>query len=179
MKKLLELQKKLITFKKDGTNPHFKSKYLTLDNLLDTILPECNELWLLVRHEMKNNIVITTVSDDIYSITSEFPITDLSNPQKVWSAITYAKRYNLGMIFNIVTDDDDDWNKASEKSREKFVFWQEQLDNFKKDRRKHKDKLTTHTKAIEFIKTANYTISDEISNLLKDFYDNNDTANII
>jgi hypothetical protein len=29
---------------KDGKNPHFKSKYLTLDNLLDKLLPVCNEL---------------------------------------------------------------------------------------------------------------------------------------
>jgi len=42
MKKLLEVQNQLITFKKDGTNPHFKSKYLTLDNLLEKLLPICN-----------------------------------------------------------------------------------------------------------------------------------------
>lgn len=170
MKKLLEVQKQLLTFSKDGTNPHFKSKYLTLDNLLDKLLPVCNDLWLLIVHNMKDNMVITSVSDDKEIVSSNFPITDFSNPQKIWSAITYAKRYNLGMIFNIVTDDDDDGNKASEKPKEKYVFWQEQLEKFKKDWNKHKEKLTTHEKAIKFIESANYTISDEISNLLKDFY---------
>lgn len=167
MKKLLELQKKLITFKKDGTNPHFKSKYLTLDNLLDTILPECNELWLLVRHEMKNNIVVTTVSDDKDSITSEFPITDLSNPQKVWSAITYAKRYNLGMIFNIVTDDDDDWNKASEKQKTEFT--QTIFDKFKTEFRKYKDKYTTPDDFLSMLDT-NYILNYKMIREVVKFY---------
>jgi len=170
MQKLLEVQKKLLTFNKDWNNPHFKAKYLTLDNLLEKLLPICNELDLLVYHRMEDNQVITIVKSDKEEIKSVFTIIDFSNPQKIWSAITYAKRYNLWQIFNIVTDDDDDWNKASEKSKQKFVFWVEQLEKFKKDRNKHKEKLTTYEKAIEMIKNANYTIDDEVSNLLKVFY---------
>lgn len=171
MQKLLEVQKKLLTFNKDWNNPHFKSKYLTLDNLLEKLLPICNELDILVYHRMEENQVITIVKSDKEEIKSVFPIIDFSNPQKIGSAITYAKRYNLWQIFNIVTDDDDDWNKASEKSKQKFVFWVEQLEKFKKDWNKHKEKLTTYDKAIEMIKNANYTIDDEVSNLLKVFYD--------
>lgn len=112
--KLLEIQKQLLSFKKDWKNPHFKSSYLTLDSLLEKLLPVCNELGILVYHRTENNEVITVVTDwKDGTIESKFPVGDISNPQKIGSAITYAKRYNLGQIFNIVTDDDDDWNKAS------------------------------------------------------------------
>lgn len=113
--KLLEIQKQLLSFKKDGKNPHFKSSYLTLDSLLDKLLPVCNDLWVLIYHKTVDGNVVTVVTDGEWksSIESSFPIGDTSNPQKVWSAITYGKRYNLWQIFNIVTDDDDDGNKAS------------------------------------------------------------------
>lgn len=140
--KLLEIQKKLLTFWKDGANPHFKSKYLTLDHLLEKLLPVCNELDLLITHQTKDGNVVTIVTDGKDIIESFFPIGDTSNPQKIGSAITYAKRYNLGQIFNIVTDDDDDGNKASvqedkkEENKTWFTkprFWKEQLDNMVKD----------------------------------------------
>jgi len=111
--KLLEIQKQLLTFKKQGSNPHFKSSYLTLDDLLAKLLPVCNDLWILVYHITKDQEVKTIVTDWKDTVESSFPIWDISNPQKIGSAITYAKRYNLWQIFNIVTDDDDDWNKAS------------------------------------------------------------------
>ena len=169
MEKLLELQKKLITFKKDWLNPHFKSKYLTLDNLLDTILPACNELWILIRHEMKDQIVITTISVGKDSITSEFPITDLGSPQKVWSAITYAKRYNLWMLLNIVTDDDDDWNKASEKKIERKEFTQENYDRFEKEYKKHLEKYPDAKSMLKML-DVQYIVSDEYKTKITDFY---------
>jgi hypothetical protein len=111
--KLLEVQKMLLSFKKKGSNPHFKSSYLTLDDLLNQLLPVCNELWILIYHKTENQEVKTTVVCDKEEIVSSFPLWDISNPQKIGSYITYAKRYNLWQIFNIVTDDDDDWNKSS------------------------------------------------------------------
>lgn len=114
-KQLLEIQKKMLSFSKDGKNPHFKSSYLTLDSLLEKLLPTCNDLWVLVYHKTIDWNVVTIVTDWKDNIESSFPIWDTSNPQKVGSCITYAKRYNLGQIFNIMTDEDDDWNKASKK----------------------------------------------------------------
>lgn len=112
--KLLEIQKLLVKVKKWWVNPHFKSKYITLDWLLETIIPLCNERDILIRHATKDQEVVTTITDGSEEIVSSFPIGDISNPQKIGSAITYAKRYNLWQLFNIVTDEDDDGNKASE-----------------------------------------------------------------
>jgi len=117
--KLLEIQKLLVKVKKWWVNPHFKSKYITLDWLLETIIPLCNERDILIRHATKDQEVVTTITDGSEEIVSSFPIGDISNPQKIGSAITYAKRYNLWQLFNIVTDEDDDGNKASEKPKAK------------------------------------------------------------
>lgn len=124
--KLLEIQKLLVKVKKWWVNPHFKSKYITLDWLLDILIPLCNERDILIRHATENQEVVTTVayikskeSSKSEYLHSRFPVWDISNPQKIGSAITYAKRYNLWQLFNIVTDEDDDWEKASEKTKTK------------------------------------------------------------
>lgn len=111
--KLLEIQNKKLSFTKKGNNPHFKSKYLTLDDLLEQIIPVLNELEMLIYHTTEDLHIVTHLRYKDEEITSKFPIGDISNPQKIGSCLTYGRRYNLGQIFNIVTDDDDDGNKAS------------------------------------------------------------------
>jgi hypothetical protein len=53
-------------------------------------------------------------------LTSRTPIVspDLSNPQKMGSGITYAKRYGLQAAFGLPSEDDDG-NKAAEGSGKK------------------------------------------------------------
>jgi len=172
MKKLLEVQNQLITFKKDGTNPHFKSKYLTLDNLLEKLLPICNDLWLLIVHSMKDNMVTTTVISDKEEMSSSFPITDFTNPQKIWSAITYAKRYNLGMIFNVVTDDDDDGNKASDNHKpliERKEFTEANYTKFTEEYKKHIGKYPTAESMIKMLDTQ-YVVSEHYKTRITEFY---------
>lgn len=122
MKELLfEIQKKLLTFHKDGSNPFYKSSYLTLDNLLDKLLPICNETGILIYHKTQDNMVKTVVTTPKWDeeVVSSFPLGSLNDPQKIGSYITYAKRYNLSQIFNIVTDDDDDGNNAIARKQNK------------------------------------------------------------
>lgn len=114
--KLFELQG--ITMSKNADNPFFKSKYLSLEKLLAELNPILKKNKMVVFHTGKDGNVVTTLadveSDDL--IESSFPIQEGIEPQKVGSAITYAKRYNLGMIFNIITDGDDDGNSTSPKN---------------------------------------------------------------
>jgi hypothetical protein len=119
--KIMEIQKLNLSVSKDSKNPYFKSNYVSLDNLVSTITPYLNEKWLLVYHYSKDKVIYTVVAD-IESweiIESGFPMIDSNDPQKLWSCISYAKRYNLGQLFNIITDRDDDWNSASGKQEEK------------------------------------------------------------
>jgi hypothetical protein len=59
---------------------------------------------------------------------SEFPVI-ASDPQKIWGAITYGKRYNLWQLFNISTDEDDDWNNASESTIKQLKKEVDEIEN--------------------------------------------------
>ena len=126
-KKLLELQKKGIALKKDANNPFFKSKYITLDNIIETYNPLFSELDIVCYHCTKENKLITTLIDisDETKVESEFNIYT-NDPQKQGSEITYWKRYNLWQLLNIQTDEDDDGNKASSGWNTK-QFYEEDL----------------------------------------------------
>ena len=60
--------------------------------------------------------MVTTYIEDTGSneeIHSFLPLPQNVKPQDIGSAITYYKRYNLGMLFNLLFDEDDDGNRAS------------------------------------------------------------------
>ena len=113
--KLLKIQGAEFRVDKDWKNPHFKSSYVTLDNLLSVLLPLVTELKIAITHFIQEwNLVTQVVNTEMDNdmIISRFPIYQ-EDPQKIGSAITYAKRYNLWAIFNIITEVDDDGNSVS------------------------------------------------------------------
>lgn len=122
--KLLEIQAMHLAFEKDANNPFFKSKYVSLDSIVEKLTPILDEKKLVVYHFTDNKEIVTNLIDtekETDFIQSRFPLIDSNDPQKLGSCITYAKRYNLSQIFNIITDRDDDGNEASgvEKKAEK------------------------------------------------------------
>ena len=114
LKKLYEIQGENLKFTKNEENPFYHSQYLTLDALLEKLNPILQSYKLVVYHYTDNKEVKTSVADieSGETLTSSFPIQDGLEPQKVGSTITYAKRYNLGEIFNIITEQDDDANAS-------------------------------------------------------------------
>lgn len=168
MQKLLELQKLWLKFKKEWKANYWK--YITLDDLLDKLLPECNRLDILVYHNMVDWKVITTVWDWKTTLTSEFPISNMSSEQKIWASISYAKRYNLWQLFNIVTDDDtDDWNKVTDKKIVKKDFTQEMYEKFEKEHNKYVSNYPTSESMLKMLDTQ-YIISDEFKKKITEFY---------
>lgn len=100
---------------KNWNNPHFKSKYVMLDDMLAVLLPMLEDAKLLLLNYVEDRKLVTEVIDyenEWASIKSEFPIAQ-DDPQKIGSCITYWKRYNLGALFNIITEFDDDGNGVS------------------------------------------------------------------
>ena len=68
---------------------------------------------IAIYHAMRDDgVLVTTLYDceDDTKLESCFPRIESQDPQKLGSAITYGKRYNLGQLLNIVTDEDDDGN---------------------------------------------------------------------
>ncbi len=103
---------------KDSVNPHFKSRYSSLNTILKTVRP------ILAKH----GIAFTQTTDIIdgqfvlvtrllwrdEEIVGRYPIQPTkTDPQGQGSAITYARRYALQAIVGVAADDDDDGNAAS------------------------------------------------------------------
>lgn len=112
-KKILEIQKLNLSVAKDASNPHFKSKYMDLDSIIETYNPVLAKNGVVVFHRSESSILYTSLYDTETdtSITSEFAIHN-SDPQKRGAEITYGRRYNLLQLLNI-TAEDDDGNSAS------------------------------------------------------------------
>ena len=113
MKKLFDAKKDFPVIKKDAWNPFFKSNYASLGNILDAIEPVLTKHELHIQNRILDNEVITEVlNGDNLLKSSAFRLPTAGDPQKMGSAITYGRRYNLVCIFNLNIEEDDDGNSA-------------------------------------------------------------------
>lgn len=116
-------QAKIETVRKNGENPHFKSKYATLDEVWETVRKAVNDAGLVVfctidpttdgKKELTTHVAEVKSGEEI---SSSFPIVaQAATPQAVGSAMTYARRYTLTALLEIVTGDgaDDDGEAAT------------------------------------------------------------------
>lgn len=119
---LLEVQNETPALQKNGINPHFKSKYITLDNLMEQVLPVLNKhgfVWLTYPTTQAGEPallyeLIYTHSNDAKLTGTMLLQTKGISPQDQGSAITYARRYSLMAVLGLVADEDDDGEKATE-----------------------------------------------------------------
>src|ERR1017187_7409040 len=117
MSKFLEFQKRVEPIIKDATNPFYKSKYADINSLLATIKPVLNELGIVIIQPLGvqdgKNILTTEVLDcevdGAYKLLAKSSIIlpDISDPQKIGSAITYYRRYSLQALLLLEAEDDD------------------------------------------------------------------------
>lgn len=115
---------------KDADNPHFGSKYADYPALMAALQPLLDDARCYLTHHYAPGVHITdghwldepvmftrlTCMESQEWVESFVPyaVQDVTNPQRHGSAMTYAKRYGLSNLFNIVTGtDDDDGNAAS------------------------------------------------------------------
>lgn len=108
---------------KDAENPHFKSKYADLSNVVAAIREA------LTKHKLgfiqptsivDGKMILTTrlIHESGEYIECYYPIRPIADtPQAFGSALTYAKRYSLTSLLGIVADEDDDGNLASSKNQ--------------------------------------------------------------
>nr|BAR32540.1 hypothetical protein [uncultured Mediterranean phage uvMED] len=114
---LIAFHKTKPTAVKSGSNPHFRSKYATLEEVIATA-ETASEFGLtftqLIDFEIVEQGVIEFVktivmheSGDKITARTLIKAKDQSNPQQMGSGITYAKRYGLQSAFGIPSEDDD------------------------------------------------------------------------
>jgi hypothetical protein len=132
---LIKAQQQIGAAIKDGKNPHFKSDYATLEAVLYAVKEPLNNVGVLITqaithaHDAWCVTTKLTHKDSGESMESIMPIVakDMDDPQKLGSAITYARRYTLASLVALPAAkeddrrfaDDDDGNGASGKTDKK------------------------------------------------------------
>ena len=124
-KAFAKMQKELEQPFKNANNPFFKSKYVPLENVVDSITKASSKHGLSFTQfpssDENGNVTVGTMVMHESGEWIEYDPIRLkpvkNDPQAVGSAITYAKRYALSAIFGITSDNDDDGNEATQPGK--------------------------------------------------------------
>lgn len=123
-KKIQDFQKKNIVIKRNAN--WFNYKYSSYDYIWENIHEALDELQIVVHHSIQDYggiLYLETIIVDMESWESRssvLPINSNLDPQKLGSAITYYKRYNLGALLNLIIEgEDDDGALATKKAPQK------------------------------------------------------------
>jgi len=110
---LLEFHKTNPHAYEDKKNPHFKNNYASLESVIKTVRT-ASQFGLTFTQEMDFEEDITFVRTVMMHSSGATRVSrtkivskDPNDPQKMGSAISYAKRYGLQSIFGLPSDDDD------------------------------------------------------------------------
>jgi len=122
-KALLGFQKDAPAITLDATNPHFGSKFASLNGVVAAVRPALNKNGLVYMQfptnldgapALETMLIHAESGEDIAAVTPL--ILSKIDPQGYGSALTYARRYALLSILGLVGDEDDDANSASNGS---------------------------------------------------------------
>ena len=122
-KALVAAQADLPAVLKDSENPHYKSKYASLDAVVPAVRGPLAKHGLAVVQgaESPNGEAALTVetllvhtSGEWFANTVVVPIAKV-DPQGAGSALTYGRRYGLSALLSLATDDDDDAESAEKR----------------------------------------------------------------
>jgi len=98
---------------KSSTNPHFKSKYADLAEILNTVRPVFSANGIAIVQTPTFESGIASVETMLCHESGEFISSVCSSPvskqdaQGIGSAITYLRRYSLAAMCGIAQEDDD------------------------------------------------------------------------
>lgn len=107
--KLWKAKQQIGKASKSAKNPHFKSNYVDINSALEAIEPILLENGLLLLQPIKDGNVFSIIidTDTNETIESFMRLPDISDPQKIGSAITYFRRYTLLSLCSMQSEDDD------------------------------------------------------------------------
>ena len=110
VKALIQAQAEFKPIIKDSTNPFFKSKYATLDTVIDATSEALRKHGLVVIQTMQDDSLITTLAHTSGQWISGSALLHAvkQDPQGMGSAITYQRRYGYCAIVQCAPSDEDD-----------------------------------------------------------------------
>src|ERR1041384_7781223 len=124
---LLAAQSEMPAVERDQENPHFKSQFTSLDNLLSKARPVLNRhgLVLIQAPDMEGEqLVLRTIVLHCSGekMTFSAPLTPAKNdPQGQGAAITYMRRYSAAAVLAIADQEDDDGGKPKRPELERLT----------------------------------------------------------
>lgn len=117
-KALANVKKEISVITTDNANPVYSGAgYATLHNIMTVLQPllDKNNLILyseFARVEMDKWVVRTTLvytgEKEMHSLFVDFPVDRVADSQNNGKVMTYARRYNIGALFNLTFEDDKD-----------------------------------------------------------------------
>ena len=123
---LVKLRGVLSNPDKKSINPHFKSKYCKLEDLIQHVREPLSSHGLTfvqnIVNEEKSVMAQTTIihqSGETLTLDGPAVLIDKFTPQGVGAACTYAKRYGICSAFGIESDEDDDANSVEDQFKDK------------------------------------------------------------
>jgi len=119
---LISLHRRLLAFhmevgkvRKDGVNPHFRSRYADINSVLSVVMPVLTSNGIIVtqlpssengQHTLVTRMYNADNKDDF--IESVTPLIIQKNDMQGYgSAVTYARRYALMCMLDLESEDDD------------------------------------------------------------------------
>jgi len=105
---------------KSSTNPHFKSKYADLAEILNTVRPVFSANGIAIVQTPTFESGVASVETMLCHESGEFISSVCSSPvskqdaQGIGSAITYLRRYSLAAMCGIAQEDDDGQHAVQE-----------------------------------------------------------------
>lgn len=109
---------------KSATNPHFKSKYATLDSIVAMARPALSKHGLAViagapsddGATLRVETMLVHQSGEWLSNEVSIPL-GKKDPQGAGAAVTYGRRFGLSALLSLTSEEDDDGNAASQPAK--------------------------------------------------------------
>ncbi len=127
---LVAAQEALKPIAKDGKNPAFRSRYATLDGIMETVRPALAAHGLAVVQGVVHpetgeggRLVGITVETRLVHTSGEWLASVVPVPvakgdaHGLGSALSYGRRYGISALLALSTDEDDDGNAAAKAPR--------------------------------------------------------------
>ena len=120
---LIKARKAIQPPAKTGTNPHFRSRYVTLEGCIEAVTGPLSEHGFFLSQQVftgEHGSFVSSIlmheDDPTWEMISHVPLVlNKNDMQGLGSAITYARRYGIMSLLNLPAEDDDG-NAASRSS---------------------------------------------------------------